>query len=416
MDFRLPASADKLRLRVQTFMDEEVLPSEAQLHEQSQALTAAGRPWEQRPVIEELKRRAQSEGLWNLFLPGDRGAGLSNLEYAPLAEMMGHSPEIGPEAMNCSAPDTGNMELLELFGTNRQKEKWLQPLLDGRIRSGFCMTEPAVASSDATNIATAIRRVGSEYVISGTKWWTSGAMRPECQLLIVMGKTDPSESPQRQQSMILVGRDTPGVTVNRHLSVFGNDDAVHGGHAQITFDEVRVPVGNLLGEEGAGFAISQARLGPGRVHHCMRAIGMAERALSLLCKRVDERLAFGGPLSEKGVIQGWVAEARLRIEMHRLLVLKAAWLMDTVGNKGAHAEIQAIKIAVPRMAEWVVDRAIQAHGGAGVSQDFPLAMLWRTARMLRIADGPDEVHQMSLGRKELRSQRLNGRADRGFGE
>src|SRR5262249_23816379 len=312
------------------------------------------------------------------------------------------SPSIAPEAVNCAAPDTGNMEVLAMFGTEAQKKQWLDPLLAGEIRSAFCMTEPDVASSDATNIATRIERDGDEYVINGRKWWSTGALRPECALLVVMGKTDPAADRHIQQSMVLVPRDTPGVTVTRGLTVFGYDDSSHGGHAEVEFADVRVPVENLLATEGAGFYIAQARLGPGRIHHCMRAIGIAERALALMCRRASSRVAFGRPLAEQGVVREWIAEARVRIEQARLLVLKTAWLMDTVGNKGAHTEIQAIKIVVPRMALWVVDKAIQTHGGGGVSQDFPLASLWAGLRTLRLADGPDEVHLASLGRRELR--------------
>ncbi|KJY28599.1 acyl-CoA dehydrogenase family protein, partial [Streptomyces sp. NRRL S-495] len=310
-----------------------------------------------------------------------------------------------PPALNCAAPDTGNMELLAGFGTAEQRERWLEPLLDARIRSAFAMTEPEVASSDAANIATRIVRDGDEYVVDGRKWYISGAMNPDCRLLIVMGKTDPAAEPHRQQSMVLVPRDTPGVTVRRGMTVFGYDDADHGGHAEVTFEDVRVPAGNLLGEEGAGFAIAQARLGPGRIHHCMRAIGIAERALELTCRRVLDRTAFGGPLADQGVVQDWIAESRVRIEQLRLLVLKTAWLMDTVGNRGAHTEIQAIKIATPRTVEWILDKAVQAHGAAGVSQDTPLAALWAFNRTIRIADGPDEVHKRSLARRELRRYR-----------
>jgi acyl-CoA dehydrogenase len=344
-----------------------------------------------------------------LFLAGhEGGAGLTNLQYAPLAEIMGHSPEIGPRAFNCAAPDTGNMELLAEWGSPAQRDAWLKPLLDAQIRSAFCMTEPEVASSDATNIATRITRDGDEYVINGRKWWSSGAMNPNCAIFIVMGKTDPSGPRHRQQSMILVPRDTPGVTVHRGVTVFGYTDGSHGGHAEISFTDVRVPASNLIAGEGDGFAIAQARLGPGRIHHCMRLIGMAERGVELMCRRVTDRVAFGRPLAEQGVIGEWIAEARVRIEQARLLVLKTAWLMDTVGNKGAHTEIQAIKIATPAMAEWVLDKAIQAHGGAGISQDFPLAQLWTSARTLRFADGPDEVHKRSLAHRELKKYAQSG--------
>lgn len=399
MDFSFDARTEQLRQRLLEFMDAHVYPAESVHAEQLATVPAFTTP----PVVEELKQQARERGLWNLFLPNEEfGAGLTNLQYAPLAEITGRSPQLAPEAMNCSAPDTGNMEVLSMFGSPEQQDRWLRPLLDGRIRSGFCMTEPDVASSDATNIRTRIERSGDEYVVKGRKWWTSGGMNPRCEIFIVMGKTDPHADRHRQQSMILVPRDTPGVTVRRHLTVFGYDDRAEGGHADVTFEDVRVPVTNLIGEEGSGFAIAQARLGPGRIHHCMRLIGMAERALELMCRRALDRVAFGRPLAEQGVIHEWIAEARVRIEQARLLVLKTAWLMDTVGNRRAHTEIQAIKIATPAMAEWVIDKAVQVHGGAGVSQDFPLARLWTAPRMLRIADGPDEVHKMSLARRELR--------------
>ncbi|MEW2440471.1 acyl-CoA dehydrogenase family protein [Micromonospora marina] len=400
MEFAYDDRTIELRQRLEAFLTECVYPAEPVHHEQ---VLAAGDPWARPPVMEELKAQARERGLWNLFLPDARyGAGLTNLQYAPLAELTGRSPHLAPEALNCAAPDTGNMELLAEFGSEEQRKQWLMPLLAGEIRSAFCMTEPEVASSDATNIATRITRDGDHYVINGRKWWSSGAMDPRCEILIVMGKTDPDADRHRQQSMILVPRDTPGVTVRRGMRVFGYSDAPHGGHAEIDFSDVRVPVDNLVGEEGTGFAIAQARLGPGRIHHCMRLIGMAERALELLCRRVLDRIAFGRPLAEQGVVREWIAESRVRIEQARLLVLKTAWLMDTVGNKGAHTEIQAIKIATPLMAEWVIDKAIQAYGGAGVSQDTPLAELWAAARTLRLADGPDEVHRASLARRELR--------------
>jgi acyl-CoA dehydrogenase len=404
MEFALDDKTEELRGRLLEFMDEHVYPAEPVLEEQ----LASGPAWTTPPVLEELKQTARKLGLWNLFLPRDpRGAGLTNLQYAPLAEITGRSPSIAPEALNCSAPDTGNMEVLAEFGRPDQQERWLDPLLDGRIRSAFCMTEPAVASSDAANIATRIVRDGDEYVIDGLKWWSSGAMNPRCEIFIVMGRTAgleglPDAPRHRQQSMVLVPRDTPGVTVRRGMRVFGYDDGAHGGHAEVGFSGVRVPAQNLVGEEGGGFAIAQARLGPGRIHHCMRLIGMAERALELMCRRAAERVAFGRPLAEQGVVGEWIAEARVRIEQARLLVLKTAWLMDTVGNKGAHTEIQAIKIGTPAMAEWVLDKAIQLHGGGGVSQDFPLAHMWAAARTLRLADGPDEVHKMSLARREMR--------------
>ncbi|MGY0459811.1 acyl-CoA dehydrogenase family protein [Kitasatospora sp. cg17-2] len=403
MDFSYDRRTLELRERLEEFMDRHVYPAEPVLAAQ---LADPARPrWEIPPVVADLRVEARKQGLWNLFLPGEHGAGLTNLQYAPLAEITGRSPHLAPPALNCAAPDTGNMELLAGFGTAEQRERWLEPLLDARIRSAFAMTEPEVASSDAANIATRIVRDGDEYVVDGRKWYISGAMNPDCHLLIVMGKTDPAAEPHRQQSMVLVPRDAPGVTVRRGMTVFGYDDADHGGHAEIAFEGVRVPAGNLLGEEGAGFAIAQARLGPGRIHHCMRAIGIAERALELTCRRVLDRTAFGGPLADQGVVQDWIAESRVRIEQLRLLVLKTAWLMDTVGNRGAHTEIQAIKIATPRTVEWILDKAVQAHGAAGVSQDTPLAALWAFNRTIRIADGPDEVHKRSLARRELRRHR-----------
>ena len=403
MDFAYDDRTQEWRERLLAFMAEHIFPAEPVFAEQAQAMARSGDPWRRPPVIEELKAEARRRGLWNLFLAGHpEGAGLTNLQYAPLAEITGHSPALAPEALNCAAPDTGNMELLAEFGTEQQRAQWLRPLLDGEIRSAFCMTEPEVASSDATNIATSIERDGDKYVINGRKWWSSGAMDPACQILIVMGKTAPGGDRHRQQSMILVPRDTPGISVKRGMTLFGFDDATHGGHAEVEFTDVTVPATSLIGGEGDGFAIAQARLGPGRIHHCMRLIGAAERALQLMCRRVTSRTAFGRPLADQGVIQDWIAESRVRIESARLLVLKTAWLMDTAGNKGAHTEIQAIKVATPAMAEWVIDKAIQAHGAAGVSQDLPLAHLWASARTLRFADGPDEVHKRSLARRELR--------------
>ncbi len=403
MDFAFDARTEELAGQLLAFMDDRVYPAEPVFARQVAELEAQGRGWERPAVIDELKKHARAAGLWNLFLTHrDDGAGLTNLQYAPLAEITGHSPALAPEALNCAAPDTGNMELLADFGSQEQQARWLKPLLDGEIRSAFCMTEPDVASSDASNIATSIRRDGDRYVINGRKWWSSGAMDPRCQILIVMGKTDPAADRHRQQSMILVPRDTPGVDIRRGMHVFGYTDGTHGGHAEVVFTDVSVPAESLIGGEGDGFAIAQARLGPGRIHHCMRQIGAAERALKLMCERVTSRVAFGRPLAEQGVIQDWIAESRVRIESARLLVLKTAWLMDTVGNKGAHTEIQAIKIATPRMAQWVIDKAIQAHGAGGISQDFPLAHLWASARTLRFADGPDEVHKRSLARRELR--------------
>ena len=402
MDFAFDDRTEQLRGELLSFMDEFVYPAETVAAAQ---FAEAGNPWARLPVMEELKAEARKRGLWNMFLPGDHGAGLTNLQYAPLAEITGRSPALAPEATNCAAPDTGNMEVLTMFGTPAQQDQWLKPLLDGQIRSAFCMTEPEVASSDASNIATRIQRDGDSYVINGRKWWSSGALSPTCEILVVMGKTDPEAENHRQQSMILVPKDTPGVTVKRAVHVFGYTDGPHGGHGEVIFDDVRVPAENLIAGEGEGFAIAQARLGPGRIHHCMRALGMAERGVELMCRRVIDRVAFGKPLAEQGVVQEWIAESRIRIEQARLLVLKAAWLMDTVGNRGAHTEIQAIKVAVPSAVEWVLDKAIQAHGGGGVSQDFPLASLWTQARTMRIFDGPDEVHKRSLARRELRRYR-----------
>ncbi|MFF4406918.1 acyl-CoA dehydrogenase family protein [Streptomyces sp. NPDC001404] len=401
MDFAFDARTEELRGRLLEFMDEHVYPAEALAEEQRAALAS---PWETPPVVEDLKAEARRRGLWNLFLPDtEYGAGLTNLQYAPLAEITGRSPQLAPTALNCAAPDTGNMELLAQFGTEEQRKRWLEPLLDGRIRSAFAMTEPEVASSDATNIGTRIERDGDEYVITGRKWYISGAMNPDCAVFIVMGKTDPdAEDVRRQQSMVLVPRDTPGVEVRRAMRVYGYEDHYHGGHAEVVFDGARVPVSHLVGEEGGGFAIAQARLGPGRIHHCMRLIGMAERAIELMCRRAVTREAFGGPLAHQGVVQEWIADSRVAVEQLRLLVLKTAWLMDTVGNRGAHTEIQAIKIATPRAVVQIIDRAVQLHGAGGVSQDFPLAELWAAARTLRLADGPDEVHQRSLARRELR--------------
>jgi acyl-CoA dehydrogenase len=399
MDFAFSPRAIEFQQRAEEFMRDCVYPAEETFDEQ-----LAGRPdeWDSPPVVEELKQEARKRGLWNLFLPHSGfGAGLSNLEYAPIAELTGRSPHLAPEAMNCAAPDTGNMELLAMFGTPAQQETWLRPLLDGEIRSCFSMTEPDVASSDATNIATRITRDGDSYVVDGRKWWSSGAMNPRCKISIVMGVSDPDGPKHRRHSMILVPLDTPGVTVVRPTMVFGYGDNSHGGHAEVRFDSVRVPAGNMLGGENEGFALAQARLGPGRIHHCMRLIGMAERALDLMCQRALSRSTFGSSISDHGVVQEWIAEARIRIEQARLLTLKTAWLMDTVGNKGAAMEIAAIKVVAPQVAVWVIDRAIQAYGGAGVSQDTPLASLYAHARTLQIADGPDEVHRRSVARREL---------------
>ncbi len=400
MDFELSDRCKELRERLFAFMDEDVYPAESVYHEQ---LLASGDPHSHPPVMEELKDRARELGLWNLFLPeptaGVDAPGLSNVDYAPLAEIMGRS-HIASEACNCAAPDTGNMEVLNLFGTPEQKERWLRPLLDGEIRSAFVMTEPEVASSDATNIELRIERDGDEYVLNGRKWWASGALRERCKVFIVMGKTDPDGPPFKQQSMILVPRDTPGVTIVRNLPVFGYVD--QEGHAEIVFEDARVPAANLISEEGHGFLIAQARLGPGRIHHCMRCIGTAERALELMCRRASHRVTFGQPVAERANVQDWIAESRIEIDMARLLTLNAAWLMDTVGNKHARTEISAIKVAAPDVALRVVDRAIQVHGGGGVSDDFPLATMYAHLRTLRLADGPDEVHKRSIARRELR--------------
>ncbi|MHC5907239.1 acyl-CoA dehydrogenase family protein [Streptomyces sp. S6] len=401
MDFAFDARTEELRGRLLAFMDEHVYPAETLAEEQRAALAS---PWDTPAVVDELKAEARRQGLWNLFLPDEEyGAGLTNLQYAPLAEITGRSPQLAPTVLNCSAPDTGNMEVLAQFGDEAQKKQWLEPLLAGEIRSAFAMTEPEVASSDATNITTFIERDGDDYLVTGRKWYISGAMNPDCKIFVVMGKTDPDGPDiRRQQSMILVPRDTPGVTVKRAMKVFGYEDHYHGGHAEVIFDHARVPASNLIGEEGGGFAIAQARLGPGRIHHCMRLIGMAERAIELMCRRAVSREAFGKALAQQGVVHNWIADARVTVEQLRLLVLKTAWLMDTVGNRGAHSEIQAIKIATPRAVVDIIDRAIQLHGAGGLSQDFLLAELYAGARTLMIADGPDEVHQRSLARRELK--------------
>jgi acyl-CoA dehydrogenase len=385
-----------LQARLTAFMDEHVYPNEARFHEE----VATGDRWEPTRVVEELKQKARTAGLWNLFLPeSPRGAGLTNVEYAPLCEIMGRV-HWAPEVFNCNAPDTGNMETLERYGSEEQKRQWLQPLLEGKIRSGFAMTEPAVASSDATNIQSEIRRDGDEYVINGRKWWTTGAGDPRCAVFIFMGKTDPSAAKHQQQSMILVPRDAKGVTFVRPLTVFGYDDAPHG-HMEIDFKDVRVPVSNMLLGEGRGFEIAQGRLGPGRIHHCMRAIGVAERALELMCKRVKSRVAFGKAIAEQTVTLERIAEARIMIDQARLLTMNAAWKMDTVGNKVARAEIAMIKVSAPNVACKVLDWAIQAHGAAGVSDDFFLAAAYSHSRTLRLADGPDEVHRNQIGKLEL---------------
>jgi acyl-CoA dehydrogenase len=395
VNFEFSDKMKELQHRLQAFLDEHIYPNERRFHDEVER-----NRWTPTRIIEELKPKARAAGLWNLFLPeSEHGAGLTNLEYAPLCEMMGRS-EMAPEVFNCSAPDTGNMEVLARYGTPEQKEQWLRPLLAGEIRSCFAMTEPAVASSDATNIEARIVRDGGHYLINGRKWWTSGAGDPRCKIAIFMGKTDPSAPPHKQQSMILVPMDAPGVKINRMLRVFGYDHAPHG-HGEVTFENVRVPVSNILLGEGRGFEIAQGRLGPGRIHHCMRCIGVAERALETMCKRVQARLAFGKTIAEQGTIRAAIAESRMEIEQARLLTLKAAYMMDTVGNKAARAEIAMIKVVAPNVALRVLDRAIQAHGGAGVSQDTFLAAAWASVRTLRIADGPDEVHLESIAKWEL---------------
>ncbi|HEV7843829.1 MAG TPA: acyl-CoA dehydrogenase family protein [Pyrinomonadaceae bacterium] len=395
--FHVSVRAKEMYQRLRAFMEAHVYPNEKLFHEQ----TAEGERWQPAPIMEELKAQARAEGLWNLFLPeSEYGAGLTNLEYAPMAEMMGRSCLFAPEIFNCSAPDTGNMEVLVRYGTPEQKELWLRPLLDGAIRSCFAMTEPDVASSDATNIRSTITRDGDEYVINGRKWWTSGAGDPRCKIIIFMGKTDAGATLHRQQSMILVPMAAAGVKIVRMLTVYGYDHAPHG-HAEVVFENVRVPVSNLLLGEGRGFEIAQGRLGPGRIHHCMRLIGMSERALEAMCRRVRGRVAFGKPISEQGTIRADIASSRMEIEQARLLTMKAALVMDTVGNKEARALIAMIKVVAPRLALRVIDRAVQAHGGAGVSDDFMLAADWANARTLRLADGPDEVHLESIARMEL---------------
>ena len=397
MHFEHSAKVKNLQARLSAFMTAHVYPNERRFRDQ----LGEGDRWRPIPLIEELKEKARAEGLWNLFLPeSEYGAGLTNTEYAPLCEIMGRAMPFAPEIFNCSAPDTGNMEVLVRYGTSEQKRTWLEPLLAGTIRSCFAMTEPDVASSDATNIQSTIAREGGDYVINGRKWWTSGAGDPRCRIAIFMGRTNPEAPKHQRQSMILVPMDTPGVRITRTLPVFGFDDAPHG-HAEIVFDQVRVPASNMLLGEGRGFEIAQGRLGPGRIHHCMRVIGVAERALELMCARVTRRVAFGRPLAEQGVIRAHIAESRIEIDQARLLTLRAAYLMDTVGNKAARSEIAQIKVAAPRMALRVLDRAIQAHGGGGVSDDFPLAQAWAHARTLRIVDGPDEVHLEAIARMEL---------------
>ncbi|WP_059105903.1 acyl-CoA dehydrogenase family protein [Shouchella shacheensis] len=405
MDFSYSSKVQELQKKVTAFMEAHVYPNERlyeeQLNEMETRWTAVP------PMMEELKAKAKEEGLWNLFLPdSELGAGLTNIEYAPLCEIMGRSL-IAPEVFNCAAPDTGNMEVLVRYGTEEQKKRWLKPLLEGEIRSCFAMTEPEVASSDATNIEARIERDGEEYVINGRKWWTSGAGDPRCEIAIVMGKTNPEAQRHEQQAMILVPLKTPGVTVERTLPVFGYDHAPHG-HGEVTFDNVRVPKENILLGEGKGFAIAQGRLGPGRIHHCMRLIGAAERSLEEMCKRIQQREAFGKPLSRQGVVAEWVAESRIDIEQARLLTLRAAYRMDTVGNKEAKADIAMIKVVAPSMALRVIDRAIQAFGGAGVSNDFPMAAQWANSRTLRLADGPDEVHRAQIAKLELKNHQEAG--------
>ena len=405
MNFDHTEKVLELRGQLEAFMDEFVYPNERTFHEQ---VGSAEDRWSTPPIMEELKAEARSRGLWNLFLPdSEHGAGLSNLEYAPLCEVMGRSL-IAPEVFNCNAPDTGNMEVLARYGTPGQQERWLKPLLEGEIRSAFCMTEPDVASSDATNIQARIERDGDEYVVNGRKWWSTGAGNRRCKISILMGKTDPEARRHEQQSMILVPLDAPGVEIERTLSVFGYDEAPHG-HAEISFDDVRVPAENIIWDEGKGFAIAQGRLGPGRIHHCMRQIGVAERALELMCERVKHREAFGKPLAEQGVIMEWISDSRIEIEQARLLTLKAAHMMDRVGNKEARSEIAQIKVVAPNATLKVLDRAIQAFGGAGVSGDTPLAAFWAESRILRLADGPDEVHRAAVAKLELKKERKDTR-------
>ncbi|MGB3331545.1 MAG: acyl-CoA dehydrogenase family protein [Mycobacterium sp.] len=403
--FEMSERATKYQTDLLAFMDECVYPAEAVYETQ---MVESGNPHFQPPILEELKAEARKRGLWNLFHPHPEwGPGLTNLEYAPLAEIMGRVPHLAPEATNCNAPDTGNMEVFTLFGSDEHKEKYLKPLLEGTIRSAFAMTEPQVASSDATNVQLSMVRDGDGYVLNGRKWFASNALHQNCKVMIVMGKTDPNTATHRQQSMMVVPIDAPGVTVMRGLPVFGYQD--REGHAEIDFKDVRVPAKDVLKGEGEGFAIAQARLGPGRIHHCMRAIGMAERALELLCKRAQSRVAFGRPVSDNANIRDWIAEARIDIEMIRLLTLKTAYLMDTVGNKAAQVEIAAIKVAAPNIALKIVDRAIQVHGAGGVTEDFPLAGFWAHLRTLRLADGPDEVHMRAIARQELRKYREDAR-------
>jgi acyl-CoA dehydrogenase len=398
MRFEHSARVKDLLQRLTAFMHEHVYPNEETFHRQ----IATGDRWQPTAIVEELKPKARAAGLWNLFLPeSEYGAGLTNVEYAPLCEVMGRVPGFGAEVFNCSAPDTGNMEVLVRYGTAEQRKQWLEPLLAGRIRSCFAMTEPDVASSDATNIRSRIERDRDHYVLNGRKWWTSGAGDPRCKIAIFMGKSDPAAPKHQQQSMILVPMDTPGITIRRMLNVYGYDDAPHG-HGDVVFDNVRVPASNILLGEGRGFEIAQGRLGPGRIHHCMRSIGVAERAVELMCRRVQSRIAFGRPLADQGTIRADIAESRMEIEQARLMTMKAAAMMDTVGNKAARNELAMVKVVVPRMTLRVLDRAIQAHGAAGVCDDFPLAAMWAHTRTLRLADGPDEVHREAIARTELK--------------
>lgn len=400
MDFGFDDRTREMCLRLTEFMASHIYPAEPVFTLQ---VALSEDPWATPVVVAELQREARERGLWNLFLPGSEyGAGLTNLQYAPLAEITGRSPRLAPVALNCAAPDSGNMAILASHGTEQQRKEWLLPLLDGQIRSAFAMTEPDVASSDARNIETVIDRDGDDLVVTGRKWFVTGALNPRCEFLVVLGRTDPSAGSHQQHSMVIVPRDIPGVEIGRGMHVLGYTDGDHGGHAEVRFDGVRIPAVNMIGGPGAGFGIAQARLGPARIHHCMRLIGMAERAMELMCARVKGRSTFGVSLARRGVVQDWIAESRVRIEQLRLLALKAAWLMDTAGDRAAHTEIQAVKIAVPRTVEWVIDKAIQVHGAAGLSQDTPLASLWAQARALRVADGPDEVHKRSLARRELR--------------
>ena len=403
MEFRHSERSLELQAEVTRFLDEHVYPAEHQFEEQAAANRAAGTPFRTPAVLGDLKKAARERGLWNLFLPdAEHGAGLTVLDYAPIAELSGRSAAIAPEAMNCSAPDTGNMELLAMFATDAQKQQWLLPLLAGEIRSCFSMTEPDVASSDATNIALTITEDGEDYVVNGRKWWSTGAMRPECKIAIVMGVSHADAGKYQRHSMILVPLDAPGVRIERSTTVYGYDDGPHGGHGVIHYDNVRVPRENLLGPAGGGFMMAQARLGPGRIHHCMRALGIAERALEAMCERAIGRTTFGQPIAQHGVVQEWIAESRLALEQARLLVLKTAWLIDTVGVRQARTEIAAIKVAAPRAASYVLDRAVQVFGAAGVSSDTPLAEAWAQVRTLHLADGPDEVHLRSVAREELK--------------